>query len=169
MSIKTILLLISIVLFVCPIGGALIFYRDNLQALVMPENLEFMTNAPEIEYINYSITYNLITLQFRFKNPYNIALNISSIEGDVYCTEHDFCLGAVHEQDMVVVPSNSTAIITLVLSFNSEAPSHFLTQHFGDTHVKIELRNVKLTVQGVEIHYKKAVSIGNIPIPTVMP
>ncbi|MEM3769795.1 MAG: hypothetical protein QXG76_01235 [Candidatus Bathyarchaeia archaeon] len=170
MPIKWILFAISIILFVGPIGGALLLHSDNLLALIIPENFSyFIEGTPEIEYLNYSITDGKIALQFNFKNPYDVHLEINSIDGDIYCTEHNFRLGTAREKSAVSISPKSISKITLILNFNNEALSHFINNHPGETNVSIELRDIRLTMQGVEIHYKQSIAVEAIPIPATIP
>ena len=162
---KWILLIISIAIIVCPIGGALLAYRDDLQALVVPETPEFISETPEITYLDQSISANVIKLRFKFVNPYSANLTISSIDAEIFCVEHDVILGYANETAPVAIASKANAIITLALNFNTQAETHFLTQHTGETAVNIELRNLEVEVQGVKIRYTQAVGVGSMPIP----
>jgi len=163
MHIKWILLIISIAIVVGPIGGALLAYRDDLQALVVPETPEFMSKTPEITYLDYTISANTIKLRFKFVNSYNTNLSISSIDAEIFCVEHNVKLGFANETTPIEVTSKSSAIITLALNV-TQAKTHFLTEHVGKTVVNIELRNLEVNVQGVKIRYTQAVDAGSIPI-----
>ncbi len=165
MHIKWILLIVSIAIIVCPIGGALVAYRDNLQALVVPETPEFMSETPEITYLDYSVGANVNKLRFKFVNPYSINLTIKSINAEIFCVEHNVTLGSANGTAPVEVAAKGNAVIILALNFNTQAETHFLTEHAGKTTVEIELRNLEVEVQGVKIRYAQAVGVGSIPMP----
>jgi len=169
MNIKWVLLAISVVTFLGPMGAALVIYRDNLATLVVPETPEFMTVAPEIEYVGYQIIDPLKppSLKFKIANPYSINLRLNSISAKVFCSDHDTLLGFANETGSINIPAKSPAIISLVLTFTSEGDMHIITNHLGKNDFYVDLRGLALDIQGIKLRYEEQISrVGPIPIPT---
>jgi len=164
MNIRWVLLAISVLIFVGPIGAALVIYRDNLAALVMPETPEFLTAAPEITYVGIDSS-NPLSMRFKIENPYKMSLSLNSIGAEVFCSDHNTLLGFANETDSVSIPAKSTAIISLALTFTSQGVTHIQTSHLG-TNFYIDLRDLELDVQGIKLHSEEQIShVG--PIPTI--
>jgi len=166
MNMKWILLAISVVIFVGPIGSALVIHRDNLAALVVPEAPEFMTATPKIEYVGYEIIdLSKQLLKFEIVNPYRVKLRLNSISAEVFCSDHDVFLGFANETGSIDIRAKSSAIISLLLTFTSEGQTHILTNHLGKD-IYVDLRGLALDIQGIKILYKEDIRVGPISIPT---
>lgn len=164
MNIKWILLATSIVIIVCPIGGALLAYQGNLQALVLSEEPEFLSQSPDIKYLNYNVNGSTINLRFNFYNPYSMDLTIYSIDAEVFCADHNAPLGFINETKSVKAASKSNATVTLALTYGTQALMHFLTNHLGETALRMELHNLEINVQGIKVRSEQPVDIGTLPI-----
>ena len=161
MNIKWILVAISLVISFGPICAALVVHQSNLTALVMPENLEFLSEMPKV-----SVEYQAATqtLNLRVSNPYDTALVFESMEAKIFCSTHNVEVGHISTQNPTTIKANSNAIIGLPIILTSAGQTHFLSAHSG-TAVNAELRDLELTVQGIKLTSSQPMSIGAIMYP----
>jgi len=161
MNIKWILVAISLVISFGPICAALVVHQSNLTALVMPENLGFLSETPKISVEYQAAT---LTLNLRVSNPYDTDLTFESMEARIFCSTHDVEVGHISTQNPTTIRANSNAVIGLPITFTSTGQTHFLTAHSGAT-VNAELRNLELMVQGIKLTSTQPISIGAITFP----
>jgi len=161
MNIKWILLAISLAISFGPICAALVVHQSNLTALVMPENLGFLSETPKV-----SVEYQAATqtLNLRVSNPYDTALIFESMEAKIFCSTHNVEVGQISTQNPTTIKANSNAIIGLPITLTSDGQTHFITAHSG-TSVNAELRDLELTVQGIKLTSSQPMSIGAITFP----
>jgi len=160
--IKWILRAISLVILVVPICSGLLIYGGNLSALVMPEKTDFLKDTPQVEWIGYQASTH--KLEFKFSNPWKMAIMFNSMSADVYCKDHNVLIGAINLPNPVTVQPKFSQKISLVITFSSTAQSHFINYHFG-AGASAELRNMEFTVQGVKLTSNQPMDIGTIIYP----
>lgn len=159
MKVNHALLLLSIAILVGPIGVGLFVYRENLIALVIPENLKIET--PEIEYLNYEKNDVALFLKFKITNPYKIDLDLRSIYAEFFCSFHDTFLGSINITPYINFPANSSKIIDLPLNLTSEGIKHICEEE----EIYIDVRGLVLNVNGIKVNYKREIrNIGPISI-----
>ena len=170
-----VLILINIGAIAAPVTGAVIMYRDNISELIIPPEINQLINDIETlgseiqlpEFVNYTYdqTAKIVTVIFKFTNPFNLNVTINSIAADIECTEHSISLGHFGISNPVELNKDVTAYIIGVFAWTTVAENHFLTEHVSDSSISISLENIIVDISGITIEAPMSYNIGNIPIP----
>ena len=166
MNIKWILIAISIAIAVGPIGVGLLMYQNNIAALIMPEEPKFIKEAQEFSNItgdtwHYNPTTH--TASFSFPNPFSTTLTFNSISADVYCSEHNILVGHMSFSSPTNIPSKSSGLISLVITFTTQGEAHIIAYHGGT--LNVDIRNMNINIQGITLRSKEPIEIGTISYP----
>lgn len=174
--VRVILLIITIVIIVGPIGGALIIYRNNLVDLIIPLELpglidDLTNHQPNVTYVKYSYaaTNRTATLTFNVTNPYNFTVTISSLSADVECTDHSFTLGQIASENAQEIPAYSSRMVEISVVWTQAAVDHFQEPkplgHSGETSIQVDLFNIVVDVKGISIEVPNRMTVPErIPI-----
>jgi len=173
LNLGIILAAISIIIVVGPIFSAVIIYKDNLIALIMPD-IEGLTDKigdyfPNVEYVGYEI----IDPESSFRVIFNVTNNsdedftINTINFSAYCSQHEeVLLGYSYGEDFpVTISRGSSGIVSFHVTFTVQSQTHIETLHRGDTDFHATLKNVQVVVQGVEVELGDEIDVGPIEIP----
>jgi LEA14-like dessication related protein len=172
-KVRICLALISVAITAGPICGALIIYRDNLLAVVIPPQAsdlltDFTNKSPNATFVEYyyNASSQSVTLKINVTNPYSFDLTINSFSADVECREHHYHLGNVTSNVPQNIPKNSFALISVVMIWTQDAAKHFQTSHLGESSIFVDLVDSKVDVQGIAVQLQSRESIPDpIPIP----
>jgi len=173
LNIGTILAAISIIIVVGPIAAAVIMYKDNLIALIMPD-IEELTDKigdyfPRIEYVGYEIIdpESSFRVMFNVTNNSDEDLTFNTINFSAYCSQHEeVLLGYGHGEDFpLTISGRSSGILSLYVTCTKEGQTHIETHHRGDANFHAILKNVLVVVQGVEVELGDEIDVGPIEIP----
>ena len=188
-----ILILINVGAIVGPIVGVVLIYRNNLQDLVIPPEVQQIigdtiktltlsspnnpsnptsdpSNSSNVnlelpKYVNASVNPagRTVTAVFKFTNPFNINMTIYALSADVQCHAHSFMLGHAAISNTVDLPPMQTADITVVFAWTEIAQEHFLTAHAGQTTVNVDLVNISINVSGISIETPETYNV-DVPL-----
>jgi len=173
LNLGTILVAISIIIVVGPIFSAVIVYKDNLIALVIPDIEELIDKIgdyfPNVEYVGYEI----IDPESSFRVIFNVTNNsdedftINTINFSAYCSQHkEVFLGYGYGEGFpVTISGRSNRTVSFQITFPMQGQTHVETLHRGDTNFHATLKNVLVVVQGVEVELGDEIDVGPIEIP----
>lgn len=172
-KVRTCLVLISVAITAGPICGALIIYRDNLLALIIPPQAsdlatDLTNNSPNATFVeyHYNASSQSVTLKINVTNPYGFDLTINSFSADVECRDHHYHLGNVTSNVPQNIPKNSFALVSVVMTWTQDAVNHFQISHPGKSSTFVDLVDSKVDVQGIAVQLQSRESIPDpIPIP----
>lgn len=189
-KLRLLLVLITVGAIVGPIAGILILYRNNLQELIIPPEVQEMVsetinvltpsnpsnpssnganasngNLELPQYVNssYDPSARTVTAKFNFTNPFDFSLAINDVSADVRCHSHNFELGHASMSEPVDIPPRQTADITVVFFGTEIAQEHFQKEHVGQAIVNVDLVNIVVSVSGISIQIPETYNV-DIPI-----
>lgn len=173
MNLGTILAAISIIIVVGPIASAVVMYKDNPIALVMPD-IEELTDKiedyfPTVEYVGYEIIdpESSFRVMFNVTNNSDEDLTFNTIDFSAYCGQHEeVLLGYGHGEGFpLTISGRSSGELSIHVTYTEEGQTHIETHHRGDTNFHAILKNVLVVVQGVEVELGDEIDFGPIEIP----
>jgi len=171
-DIGKILALISIIIVVGPLASAIILYRDNPIALIMPDVEELTENFegyfPTVEYAGYEIVdpETSFRVLLNMTNNSDDSFTFNTMNFSAYCKEHNTFLGYGYGENLPpTIPPKSSAIFRLLITFTHEGQTDIETFHRGDTDFYAVLRDVTIVVQGIAVEKGDEMDIGPIEIP----
>jgi len=170
-KVRLILILISVAITAGPVSGALIVYRGNLLALLIPPDASRLAtdlsnvspNATFVEY-GYNTSSRTVTLKINVTNPYSFDLTINSFWAEAECREHHYYLGNVTSNVSQNIPRNSSALIFAMMIWTQDAENHFQNSHPGESSIFVDLVGSKVDIQGIAVQLQNRESIPD-PIP----
>jgi len=171
-DIGKILALISIIIVVGPLASAVILYRDNLVALIMPDTEEltekFEGYFPTVEYAGYEIvdpeTSFRVLLNMTNNSDEHFTFDVMNFSA--YCKEHNTLLGYGYGENLpLTIPPKSSDIFRLLITFTQGGQTDIETFHRGETDYYAILRDVTIVVQGITVELGDEMEIGPIEIP----
>ena len=174
MNLGIILAAISILIVAGPLVSAVVIYKDEPIALVLP-NVEEVTDniqnfVPKVEYEGYEIVDpdSSFRVKFNITNNSNKDLTFNTINFSAYCKQHPgvFLGYGQGENFPLTVPEESSRILSILLTYTSAGRTHMENLHKGDTNFHAILKQVHVAVMGVEIELEDEVDIGPIQIPS---
>ena len=187
-----ILILINVGAIVGPIAGVVVIYRNNLQELVVPPEVQKIfgdtiktltlsspnnpsnpssdqSNSSNVdlelpEYVSASVdpAGKTVTVVFNFTNPFNVSMTIYALSADVQCHAHSVLLGYAELSNPVEIPPMQTEDIVTVFTYTAAAQQHFQTEHAGQSTVNVDLKNITINVSGITVETPE---IDNADIP----
>ena len=176
-----ILILINVGAIVGPIAGVIVIYRNNLQELVVPLEVQQIVgdtiNTLTLSSPNYpsnpssdpsgSSNVNLdlpqyvsasvdpagrtVTVVFNFTNPFDVSMTIYALSADVQCHAHSFLLGYAELSNPVEIAPMQTEDIVAVFTYTGAAQQHFQSEHAGQSTVNVDLKNITINVSGITV------------------
>ncbi|KPV63395.1 MAG: hypothetical protein AOA66_0871 [Candidatus Bathyarchaeota archaeon BA2] len=170
MGIGKILTLISITIMVGPLAFAVILYRDNPVALIMPDigdiSEKFEGYIPKFEYAGHEkLSETSFRVFVNITNNSDASFTINEINFSVYCKEHSTTLlGYGSGEDLpLTIESKSLGTLSLLITITQEGRTHIETAHPGETKFDVILRDVTVVVQGITVELGKEIEV---EIPT---
>jgi hypothetical protein len=171
---RLILTAITIAINLVPIAGILLAYQNNLPGLVVPPEIDRITNGgfiteeplepPVFVDSQYNVTSHTVTLTFQFTNPFNFDVTINSMSADIQCDAHNFPLGHATLNNPVNIRASETATITVLGTWTQDAINHFQTAHAGAQSIDVELVGLTINVNGINVQTNEHIKISNVPI-----
>ena len=188
-----ILILINVGTIVVPIAGVGVIYRNNLQEMIVPPEVQQIfgdtiktltlsspnnpsnptsdqsnssnANLELPKYVSASVNPagRTVTVVFNFTNPFNISMTIYSLSADVQCHVHSFLLGDAELSEPVDIPPMQTEDITAVFTYTGAAQQHFQGEHAGQSTVNVDLMNITVNVSGLTFEIPEVYN-ADIPI-----
>jgi LEA14-like dessication related protein len=166
--IRVLLVLTSLGITLGPIAAGIIIYRDNLTALIVPENQNLMAESPKIEYVDarYDAAAKEVLFRFNVTNPYNITITLDSLSADLQCSDHQVPLGSISVSDAAkTVPAESSALIEIIATYTPQGENHVETSHAGQTSIYVDVVNLTIDVQGINVQYQGRIDhVGPVPV-----
>ena len=172
-----VLTLLSIVIIVCPIAGAVYAYRDDLAGLVLSPELEILASGdfyasrfqpPILQgQPNFDLSTNTYTFDFEFTNPLQNAISLENISADVVCKDHRDLLGCVLiDQPRSIAPDES-AVIGASGCWTQAALDHFKASHSDpeDDDINVAFKNLNVNIADVQVHIDEVADAGWIMMP----
>src|SRR5450759_5223436 len=115
------LTILSIVIIVCPIAGAVYAYRDDLAGLMLSPELKILASGdysaarfqpPILQgQPSFDLATNKYIFSFKFTNPLQNTISIENISGDIVCKEHRDLLGCVLIDQPNTIARGESAVI----------------------------------------------------------
>jgi hypothetical protein len=175
-KVKLLLSILTIVIVVVPLVGALLANQGNLMGLIVPPEANDIidtlssggsSDTPMLEPVGepqYDVAARTVTMTFNFTNPLPINVTINSMSGNVECVAHGFPLGNVSLANPVSVAKGETKPLTLLGTWTEEAIPHFQNKHAGEEMVDARLVGFTVDVQGLQIQMDQNIQVPN---PTI--
>lgn len=182
-KVKIILTLLTILITVVPIAVELLLYQDNLLGLIIPPQINSLMNSGTINTDIGQVSNtpfqppqlsgepqffpenNTVKFTYNFTNPLSTPITITTLEAQVVCHDHGFPLGAV-AIDPTTLQAGQTVDITAFGVLSNEALQHITEQHYGQSAIHADFKNLNVDMAGVTIQMDQQQDIGNIPIPS---
>jgi len=173
MKFGIILTIITIIIVVGPIVSAVIMYKDNLIALIVPD-VEELTDKisnyfPTVEYADYEVidAKSSFNVKFNVTNNSGEDFTVKAVNCSAYCSEHEgVLLGYGYGERLpLIVPKRSSKILSLLVTFTNEGKNHVEADHRGDKDFYAVLKNVLVVVQGIEVKLGDNIEVGPIKMP----
>ncbi len=191
-KVRLALVLITIAITVGPILGVVLVYRDNLPGLVIPPEINQISDSlrgnpenpgqtdqngqsgnetnpygiipPGPEDIQYDPATRVFTASFQMKNPAPFELTLNSMNGMVQCDAHNFDLGTIALKNPVKMQASETVTVTITGQWTEDAINHFNSDHPGEQRIKASLVGATVNAGGMVVQVPDRVSLGEIPI-----
>jgi hypothetical protein len=177
------LAILNIVTILGPVAGVAVMYQNNLQATVIPPQIQDLINGgngnlgsdeslfsgasfqlPQFVSATADTIARSVTINLNFTNPLNYDLNLNSITADIVCQEHNFTLGHANLVQPTILRANITSNLEIVCQWTLESENHFLTDHAGALGVDVNIVGLTIDVNGITIQSSEPYSIPNLPI-----
>jgi len=172
MDIGKILAAISIMIVVGPLASAVILYRDNVIALIMPDVEDIMEKFeeyfPTVEYADYEIVdpETSFRVLLNMTNNSDDTFTFDIMNFSAYCKEHNTFLGYGYGENLpLTIQPKSSDIFKLLITFTQGGQTDVETFHRGETDFYVILREVTIVVQGITVEVADEMDIGPIEIP----
>ncbi len=144
-----------------PLIYAVASYGDNIIWLVLPPSTQatvddFQNIRPYVSFIGYNVSdpEAELWLFFDISNPYNISISITEIQLQCYCHEHGVDIGEAEGKGLPLqIPQSETRRLCMMLVFTSEGKSDVIGHSSGGGTIYLDLKDVLVTVQGVEVQF----------------
>lgn len=171
------LTILSIVIIVYPIAGAVYAYRDDLTGLVLSPELKILASGnysasrfqpPILQgQPTYDLTTNTYTFSFKFTNPLQNTISFKNISADVVCKEHRDLLGCVLIDQTITIAPGESAVITSSGCWTQAALNHFKESHSGpqDDDINVAFKNLNAFVAGTQMHIDDVADAGWVMMP----
>jgi hypothetical protein len=185
-KLKIILTLVTIAISVIPIAYVVFSYRDNLEALIIPPQINDIVNG-DTSNINGSITdnssglvnpnfnlpqptgepqynpqTNTVTFNFTFTNPLSTPITVDKINSGIVTHDDAIFLGNLTTDQPIKLDAQQTGEITANAKLTDQAISYLKTQN--QSQLNVDLVNLDIEVGGITVHVDRQ-NIGNIEIP----
>jgi hypothetical protein len=186
-----ILILLNVGAIVGPIAGVVVVYHNDLQAIVVPPEVQQIvgntintltlsspnspatsdqTNSSNVnlempQYVNACVdpASRTVTAVFNFTNPFSVSLTINALSADVVCHAHGFLLGNAVLSSPVEFVSMQTADITIVFTYSVAAQQHVESEHAGQSTVNVDLKNITINISGITVQTPETYNV-DIPL-----
>ena len=157
-------LLLTAVLILTSAGPfifAAAIYGNNITWLILPPSTQaamddFQNVRPYVSYVGYNLSdpEKELWVFFDISNPYNVSISITNITMQCYCHEHGICIGEAEGRELPLqIPPNETGRLSMKLTFTGEGKSDVIEHKSGGGTMYLDLRNVFVTMQGVEAQF----------------
>ena len=161
MKIGFILTVFLILTSVGPFIFAAAIYGNNMAWLVLPPSTQatvddFQNVRPYVSYVGYNVSdpEKELWVFFDISNPYNISISVTNIAMQCYCHEHGVYIGEAEGQALPLeIPQNGTRKLSMMLSFTEEGKDDAMGHEDGGGNMYLDLKNVVVTIQGVEAQF----------------
>jgi hypothetical protein len=171
------LTILSIVIIVCPLTGAVYAYRDDLAGLVLSPELKILASGdysasrfqpPILQgQPHFDLATNKYTFYFKVTNPFQNSISVENISAYVVCKEHRDLLGCILIDNPVSVAPGESVIISASGCWTQIALDHFKESHSGpqDDDINVALRNLNILFTGAQVHIDDVPDAGWIMMP----
>ncbi len=178
-KVRLLLILVTIIVIAAPILGIVLVYRNNLQDLFIPPEINEITanlfgtggsgeswlQTPKlVGPIEYDPTTRSATFTFEFTNSFPIGVTINSLSGDVVCATHDVPLGAATLKEPVMMSAGETKTLSVVAVWTDVALVHFQSLHPGQNTIDVDLVDIAVDAGGLNIQSSEPIRINAVPI-----
>jgi hypothetical protein len=131
---------------------------------------ELTSALPSFEYLSYEVIDlaqpRAVKVNFKVSSGLSSDVTINSVKLAAYCHDHGTFLGYVSaENTPLVVPANASVVLRLRVDFSQEGRNDVETYHRGFANLYLDLRDVKIDIQGLEIGYPEFSQVGPIGMP----
>ena len=169
-------LLLTAVLVLTSVGPfifAAAIYGNNITWLILPPSTQatmddFQKVRPYVSYVGYNVSdpEKELCVFFDVSNPYNISISITNITLQCYCHEHEIYIGEAEGKALPLqIPQNETRRLSMMLTFTGEGKSDVIEHNSGGGTMYLDLKNVVVTIQGVEAQFSgDVVEVGPISL-----
>lgn len=170
---KLALTLLSILIIVVPILGAVYLYSDNLLGLILPPQINnLLQNNQQPEFKppqptgtpQYNPQTGTFTLSFAVTNPLEAPITISSLTGQVKAQEYNVVLGNVSLLQPVSLEPKQTQTVTTTGTIDPAAANQIKAENPNADSVEVSLENVSVTAGGVSLKIGDVPNVGQIPL-----
>lgn len=171
------LTILSVVIIVCPIVGAVYAYRDDLAGLVLSPELKILVSGdfsasrfqpPILQgQPSFDLATNTYTFDFKFTNPLQNTISLENISADVVCKEHRDLLGCVLIDQPVSITPGESVVIGASGCWTQVTFDHFKISHSGpeDDDINVSFKNLNVNVAGVQMHIDDVADAGWVMMP----
>ena len=172
-KVKLALTILSIAIIIVPLALEVYTYKDNLEGLVLPPQIQNLMNgssngassgvqssvSPSLPNFQipqpvgqpqYNPTTGALSYPFNFTNPLSTQLSFSQLSAQV-ATEDGTPIGNVSIPQAITIAPGANSIITAVGNLNPAMVNQLAAQYQSGT-LNIALNNVNVVVGGINVH-----------------
>ena len=175
-KVKILLTLLTIAITVGPLIYVVLIYQDNLPGLVMPPQIQNLTNGDTSGVLSSQITpptaagnaqYNPDTGAFsypiNFTNPLTTQISIDQVSAQLKSKDDNALLGSINMDQPINIAPGQSAIINATGNISQDTLNQLNAQYQAGTLNlnNLELENVNVVVGGVTLHLDQ-VDLGSI-------
>ena len=161
MKIGLLLTTVLVLTSVGPVICAAAIYGNNISWLILPPSTqatmdEFQNVRLYVSYVGYNVSdpEKELWVFFDVSNPYNISISITNITMQCYCHEHGIYVGEAEGKVLPLqIPQNETRRLNMILTLTEEGKSDVIGHNSGGGSMYLDLKDVVVTIQGVEVQF----------------
>jgi hypothetical protein len=170
---KLALTLVSVLIILVPIAGAVYLYSNNLLGLIVPPQINnLLQNNQQPEFKppqptgtpQYNPQTGTFILSFAVTNPFDAPITISSLTGQVKAQDYNVILGNVSLMQPVNLAPKQTQTVTAMGTIDPAAANQIKAQNPNADSVEVSLENVSVTAGGVTVRIGDVPNVGVIPL-----
>jgi hypothetical protein len=170
---KLALTVVSVLIILVPIAGAVYLYSDNLLGLIVPPQINnLLQNNQQQEFKppqptgtpQYNPQTGAFTLSFAVTNPFDAPITISSLTGQVKAQDYNVILGNVSLLQPVNLTPKETQTVTTTGTIDPTAANQIKAQNPNADNVEVSLEDVAVTLGGVTVKIGDVPNVGVIPL-----
>lgn len=171
MDVVSVIFLLFVLTSVGPVLSAVAVYHDDLSSLILTRStladLGTLEQAiPTATYLGYEVeNESLLRAFFSISNPYNVSITFTTLQSECFCHEDGTRIGFAEAEDLPLgIGSHEVGMLCMDLHFTETGKNDVLSHYNSGGSLYIDLRNLRVVVQGVEVNYNRDVlEIGPMP------
>ena len=180
-KVKIALTVLSILIIVVPLAIVVYEYRNNVDGLVIPPEIQSLENGgnsnstgsisaqpqfqpPQLVSQQYNSQTGAFAVSFNFTNPLSNSVSIDSLSAEVVSSD-GAALGNISLDQPIQITPGETSNINVSGLLDQNAISQLEAQNPGLSGINISLANLNVNVAGISVHMNQVSDAGQIQLP----